>query len=597
MINYLSKVLYVLTGRRIQLLFLLLIFGLTSILEAVGIGLIGPFLSLASQPESVQKIPMLNWLYQQLDLESTRDFIPILGLTIIIVFCLKSGFYFLARSYIFKFSFTQKSILISRLLSAYIKVPYTFYLSRNTASIMKNIITETTKFTLQCLLPILTGIANLVVIVFLLIVLAYTDLSLLVMILGIILPTFFLFQRLGKQFKKWGDTKSISQQEMIKVINHGLGGIKEMRVIGCERYFENQMKEQAENYSQAATLFQSAQLLPRILIETTLVVFLIAFLSLSFVFSQSNFENITAIMGVFAVAVVRLIPASSQFIQALGQIRNSTYALDMLYLDLKEIEKQTLTGSSLFTKSSLSQVIDPINQVMDFNEQIDLTNVSYRYPNVDEEAIKDISLTIKKGQSIALIGKSGAGKTTLVDVILGLLEPQNGDIRVDGISVYKDVRSWQNLIGYIPQSIFLTDDTVERNIAFGVPDELIDSQRIDQAIEAAQLVELIEQLPQGIKTKVGERGVRLSGGQRQRIGIARALYHQREILVLDEATSALDNETERLVSEAINSLAGTKTMIIIAHRLSTVENCDFVYMLEEGHVTKSGSYEEVVLQK
>ncbi|MGB3693557.1 MAG: ABC transporter ATP-binding protein [Spirulinaceae cyanobacterium] len=576
---------------------MLLIFGLTSILEAVGIGLIGPFLSLASQPESVQKIPMLNWLYQQLDLESTRDFIPILGLTIIIVFCLKSGFYFLARSYIFKFSFTQKSILISRLLSAYIKVPYTFYLSRNTASIMKNIITETTKFTLQCLLPILTGIANLVVIVFLLIVLAYTDLSLLVMILGIILPTFFLFQRLGKQFKKWGDTKSISQQEMIKVINHGLGGIKEMRVIGCERYFENQMKEQAENYSQAATLFQSAQLLPRILIETTLVVFLIAFLSLSFVFSQSNFENITAIMGVFAVAVVRLIPASSQFIQALGQIRNSTYALDMLYLDLKEIEKQTLTGSSLFTKSSLSQVIDPINQVMDFNEQIDLTNVSYRYPNVDEEAIKDISLTIKKGQSIALIGKSGAGKTTLVDVILGLLEPQNGDIRVDGISVYKDVRSWQNLIGYIPQSIFLTDDTVERNIAFGVPDELIDSQRIDQAIEAAQLVELIEQLPQGIKTKVGERGVRLSGGQRQRIGIARALYHQREILVLDEATSALDNETERLVSEAINSLAGTKTMIIIAHRLSTVENCDFVYMLEEGHVTKSGSYEEVVLQK
>ncbi|MGC1247952.1 MAG: ABC transporter ATP-binding protein [Spirulinaceae cyanobacterium] len=574
-----------------------MIFGLTSILEAVGIGLIGPFLSLASQPESVQKIPMLNWLYQQLDLESTRDFIPILGLTIIIVFCLKSGFYFLARSYIFKFSFTQKSILISRLLSAYIKVPYTFYLSRNTASIMKNIITETTKFTLQCLLPILTGIANLVVIVFLLIVLAYTDLSLLVMILGIILPTFFLFQRLGKQFKKWGDTKSISQQEMIKVINHGLGGIKEMRVIGCERYFENQMKEQAENYSQAATLFQSAQLLPRILIETTLVVFLIAFLSLSFVFSQSNFENITAIMGVFAVAVVRLIPASSQFIQALGQIRNSTYALDMLYLDLKEIEKQTLTGSSLFTKSSLSQVIDPINQVMDFNEQIDLTNVSYRYPNVDEEAIKDISLTIKKGQSIALIGKSGAGKTTLVDVILGLLEPQNGDIRVDGISVYKDVRSWQNLIGYIPQSIFLTDDTVERNIAFGVPDELIDSQRIDQAIEAAQLVELIEQLPQGIKTKVGERGVRLSGGQRQRIGIARALYHQREILVLDEATSALDNETERLVSEAINSLAGTKTMIIIAHRLSTVENCDFVYMLEEGHVTKSGSYEEVVLQK
>ena len=589
MINYFSKVLYVLTGRRIQLLFLLLTFGVTSILEAVGIGLIGPFLSVASQPESIQEIPILNWFYQQLNLESTKEFIPILGLIIIIVFCLKSGLYFLARSYVFKFSFTQKSILISRLLSAYIKVPYTFYLSRNTASIIKNIVTETAKFIMKCLLPILTGMANLVVITFLLILLAYTNSLLLIMILGIILPTFFLFQKLGKRFKKWGQIKSVSQQEMIRVINHGLGGIKEMRVIGCESYFENQMEEQAQTYSNAATLFQSSQLLPRILIETTLIIFVISFLSLSFIFYPGNLENITSVMGVFAIAVMRLIPASTQFIQALGQLRNSSYALDMLYLDLKEIEKQTITNSS----PSNSHVA----QTMAFNHKIELINIDYHYPNVEERAIKDISFSIKKGQSIALIGKSGAGKTTLVDVILGLLEPQNGDIRVDGISVYDNLRSWQNLIGYIPQSIFLIDDTVERNIAFGVPDELIDREKMHRAIQAAQLVELIEDLPKGIKTKVGERGVRLSGGQRQRIGIARALYHEREILVLDEATSALDNETERLVSEAINSLAGTKTMIIIAHRLSTVENCDFVYMLEQGHITKSGSYKEVVLEK
>ncbi|MEM7591327.1 MAG: ATP-binding cassette domain-containing protein, partial [Cyanobacteria bacterium P01_A01_bin.83] len=197
--------------------------------------------------------------------------------------------------------------------------------------------------------------------------------------------------------------------------------------------------------------------------------------------------------------------------------------------------------------------------------------------------------------SIALIGKSGAGKTTLVDVILGLLQPNSGDIRVDGQSIYNNLRSWQNLIGYIPQSIFLIDDTIERNVAFGVPDHMIDRTRVEKAIRTAQLEELVEQMPQGIKTMVGERGLRLSGGQRQRIGIARALYHEREILVLDEATSALDNETEKLVSEAISSLAGTKTLIIIAHRLTTVENCDRIYMMEKGRIVKSGSYQEVVL--
>jgi len=222
--------------------------------------------------------------------------------------------------------------------------------------------------------------------------------------------------------------------------------------------------------------------------------------------------------------------------------------------------------------------------------------VTYRYPEASELSLDQISFKIKKGESIALIGKSGAGKTTLVDVILGLLDLESGDIKVDGVSIYENLRSWQNLVGYIPQSIFLTDDTIERNIAFGVPDDQIDQGRLYKAIAAAQLEELVEQLPDGIKTGVGERGLRLSGGQRQRIGIARALYHEREILVLDEATAALDNETESRVTAAINSLAGTKTLIVIAHRLSTVENCDRIYMLEKGQVVKSGSYQEVVLE-
>lgn len=232
-----------------------------------------------------------------------------------------------------------------------------------------------------------------------------------------------------------------------------------------------------------------------------------------------------------------------------------------------------------------------------FENQIDLVKLIYRYPNTTELAIKGISLTIKKGESIGLIGKSGAGKTTLVDIILGLLTPEDGQIKVDGIDITENLRTWQNLIGYIPQSIFLIDDTIERNIAFGVPDEQIDSERLMSAIQAAQLVDVINNLPNKIKTMVGERGVRLSGGQRQRVGIARALYHEREILVLDEATAALDNETENLVTEAISSLGGTKTLIIIAHRLSTVERCDRIYMLEDGRIVKSGNYHEVVLHR
>jgi ABC-type bacteriocin/lantibiotic exporter with double-glycine peptidase domain len=234
---------------------------------------------------------------------------------------------------------------------------------------------------------------------------------------------------------------------------------------------------------------------------------------------------------------------------------------------------------------------------MAFQQKLVIQNLGYTYPSSQKPAIEQINLTLQKGESIALIGKSGSGKTTLVDVILGLLEPQQGDILVDGISVYDNLRAWQNLVGYIPQSIFLTDESIEQNIAFGIPELEIDPDRLAQAIHSAQLEELIQQLPQGVKTLVGERGVRLSGGQRQRIGIARALYHEREILVLDEATSALDNETEKLVTESIQSLAGQKTMIIIAHRLSTVEHCDRLYVLEKGHIVRSGTYQEVVLSE
>ena len=599
MLAYFSKVLYVLAGKRKGILLLLLIFTLTSLLEAVGVGLIGPFLNIASKPDSIQQIPLLNWFYSQLPLEDSRQFIPILGMAIAIIFCLKSSLYFLSWVSIYRYSAQLKQSLINKLLSAYLTVPYTFHLKRNTASLVKNILIETSTFTGSCILPLLKTAVNFIILFFLLLVLAKTDLLLLAEILGILLPIFILFNLLGNKFKRWGRMQSESKKEMIRILNHGLGGLKETRVIGCESYFQDQMAREAQQFAAAESLFSSSQILPRILIETALIVFVMLFISLSLIFSQQNMQEITGIMGVFGVAAMRLIPAITMLLTSLNQLRNSDYPLNMLYLDLKEINSQgtnRLTQNRLDFPSSSASGQPSQNLSVAFKRQLELDHITYSYDNSSQSAIENVSLQIEKGQSIALIGKSGSGKTTLADIILGLLEPQTGDIKVDGISIYDNLRSWQNIIGYIPQSIFLIDDTVESNIAFGVPEQLIDPERMERALKAAQLEELIAQLPQGIKTEVGERGVRLSGGQRQRIGIARALYHEREILVLDEATAALDNETERLVSESIRSLAGTKTLIIIAHRLSTVEHCDRIYLLDRGRVIKSGSFQEVVVE-
>ncbi len=597
MIKYLSKVLYILTGKRKHLVLLLFVFILTSILEALGIGLIGPFISLVSEPEYIHKVPLLDWTYQQLSLQSSSQFIVILSIIIASIFCLKACFYVLAQLYIYKFSHRQKSLIRNKLLDFYLAVPYTFHLSRNTASIIKNIVIETQKFHLQCLLPLLEGTANLVVIFVLLLLLAKTDLLLLVMIMLVLLPTFLLFYRLRKKLARWGKRMSQAEQEMICVINHGLGGVKETRIIGCESYFRQQMQQQCFKYEKSATLFHVTQRLPRIIVETILVLFLLFFISIPQLFFEPDLQNITSILGVFAVASMRLIPAVSHSINAMGKMQNASYALDMLYLDLKQVETKPIAQSfnPKVRRKNIPRYVR--SHTMTFAHRVELSNISYRYSGNSEAALENISLNINKGQSIAFLGKSGAGKTTLVDVILGLLKPEIGDIRVDGVSIYQNLRSWQNLIGYIPQSIFLIDDTVEKNIAFGVSDNLIDEKRLSKAIKAAQLEELVAQLPHGIKTEVGEQGVRLSGGQRQRIGIARALYHEREILVLDEATAALDNETESLVTESIKSLAGTKTLIIIAHRLSTVEHCDRVYWLDRGRIVQSGSYQEVVLEK
>ncbi len=579
MIKYLEKVFYVLNIKKTKLVLILLMLTGASLLEAVGIRLISPFIIVASQPESITKISWLYWVYQKLGIRDDNYWITILGCIFVLVLFINSTLYILSQNYINKFYNHQRTRLILRLVKGYLKLPYTFHLSKNSADIVKNIIFEVTHFCQQCMTPLLNSVTNLVVVLVLGILLARTNWLLLSLILTILLPILIFCYYIWEKIRQWGEIQSKSKQEIMLILNHSLGSLKETQVIGCESYFEQQLLQPTLNLEQATTFFQNYQILPRFFIEITLILSIIIFIAISKIFWNQNIAELNSTLGIFALSALRIIPAASSLISSINYLQNSHYALETIYNDLNQIDKV-----------SHSQKFDNLtheNQVMYFHNQLELSQINYCYPDTSKLVLRDISLTINKGESIAIIGKSGAGKTTLVDVILGILKPEKGEIMVDGISIYQNLRAWQNIIGYVPQSIFLMDDTIEHNIAFGIEKEQINLERLYQAIEMSQLTEMIAQLPQGIKTLVGERGVRLSGGQRQRIGIARVLYHQRKILVFDEATSALDNETETSVNQAIQALSGQVTMIIVAHRLTTITHCDRLYVLDQENHTIS----------
>ena len=598
MFKYISKILYIIPDNKSNLILLVLIYFLISLLEICGIGLIIPFLSLATDPNMIERHNWLYTIYIEMGLSDKSQFISFLGILIIFVFCIKSFINWRAQLYAFKFSFVQQSKLISKLMHYYLTSPYSFLLDKNSATIIQNIIDETRKFTIFVLTTLLISVSNIVIIISFIALLLLTNLLAVLGILIILIPIYLLYRHFKDKLKHWGEEASRSNENIIRIVNHGLGSIKETQILGCGSFFEDQIAEHAHRYSDARVGIYAFKLSPRIIIEASLVIFLVGFTSI-LLFLQKDTQELMATLGVFALASIRLIPAISNFAGGMSTLRNSIYTVNKLYDDLKNLEdvkhEKELQISYLTSHNRANLPTLRNNQELEFTRDIIINSINYRYPNVPETTLQNISLTIKKGESIAFIGKSGAGKTTLVDVILGLLIPESGDIKVDGRSIYHYLSSWQNLVGYIPQSIFLIDDTIERNIAFGIPDPLIDPNRLNDVIEAAQLKALVDDLPDGLHTMVGERGVRLSGGERQRIGIARALYHGQEILVLDEATAALDHETESLVTEAIKSLSGTKTMIMIAHRLTTVEHCDRLYLMENGRILKSGPYEEIVL--
>jgi ABC-type multidrug transport system fused ATPase/permease subunit len=595
MTQFLRKILYLTKGHHKSLISMALLFLFISVLEVFGTGMIGPFIAVATNPGLIKTNYWLSLIYQQLNVRSEQQFLMALGVLVLVAFYIKAFLSFKSQETVFKFGYTLKGELSYTLLKAYLEAPYSFHLRVNSATLIQNIIGTTDNVCIGVVMPFLTSISNFVIVLALIVLLIKAS-SIAFLLVAILLPVVFvLIKSLKSRLAFWSQEGWAASAEMIRILNHGLGGLKETRVIGCEPYFEKQMEIQTKRFSKNLTLAQGYGNLPRFVIEAFMITFLVSFTLLFLQLNQEGGKNLTAILGIFALASIRLLPAVSNLVSNVNTFRANTFAIDKLFFDLKEIELGKALPNFISDAPSQSLLSVSHEPILAFKEDITFNKVTFRYPNASKRSLDQISLKIKKGQSIGLIGKSGAGKTTLVDVFLGLFSPQSGDIQVDGVSIYKDLRSWQNLLGYVPQSIFLMDDTLERNIAFGVPEHLINREKLMKAIEMAQLSEVVDQLPDGVKTVVGERGVLLSGGQRQRVGIARVLYHEREILVFDEATAALDTETEQLITDATKALSGTKTIIIIAHRLSTIKHCHRIYQLEQGKIIKSGSYQEVIL--
>jgi ATP-binding cassette, subfamily B, bacterial PglK len=562
--------------KQLLLLFLMMIFA--AIFETIGIGLIVPFVGIVTNPNIIQEQAFLAYIFKVFNFQSQTSFITFSVVILLLVFILKN-LYLLFFHYVqCKLILNQQVKLSRQLFEEYLKKPYLFHLQRNSAELLRNVNEEVSKVFQGIIMSGFHLLTEMLVIFCILVLLIITSpeatIFASIILVGSVLIFFKFFRKritfLGKENQK-------VSAEMIKWVNQGLGASKEVKVSGKESFFVEAYSKHSQVKANNSRYMKMLEQIPRLFIETLLVV-VVLFTMLYIILQEKNTSQLIATMALFSMAAFRLLPSINRVVTMITTIRYCIPSLSLVYKDLFKNREQSSNENlpSTYTNNLIDKRI--------YNDCILLKEVSFRYPNQDEYTVKGVSLNIPIGQSVAIIGDSGAGKTTLVDIILGLLRPEKGSILVDGKDLYEQKYLWQQRIGYIPQNIFLTDDSIRNNVAFGIKNEDIDDTEVWRALEQAKLKEFVANLPDKLETVVGERGVRLSGGQRQRIGIARALYHNPEILFMDEATSALDNETEKEIMREFDGLKGEKTLIIIAHRLSTIENCDTVFRLKQGKI-------------
>lgn len=550
-----------------------------SFLELFAVMVFMPFIDVLQNQGTIQTKWYLKMIYDLLGLQSAQKFMIILAVCIIVVYVAKNVYLIIEKDYIFRFSYNTQMKLSTRLLAAYMKEPYTFHLNHNIAVLQRSVYEDTSRF-MQVILYALELGAELMVAAVLVIYLLVISKTITIIVLGLLTVFaggFLLVSR--KYSRRFGFENQGYEGKIFQWMNQSLGGIKEIKILERETYFTNEFGKYWKKYARGLRIARTISILPKYTVEAVSMTGLLVAVIVKLVFGEADMVYFISQLAAFAVAAMRLMPSVGRINEHASNMLYAFPSVELVYHDLTAVEN--LDGS------------DGQEYRVDWKlkKGICVQGLSYHYPDTEEWVLKDVNFTIQKGTTVAFIGSTGSGKTTMVDIILGLLTPVEGVVMADEINIHEQPKTFHAQVGYIPQTIYLSDDTIRNNIAFGVQEERIDEEAVRVAVEKAQLKEFVESLPHGLDTIVGDRGVRLSGGQRQRIGIARALYHDPEILVLDEATSALDNETEAAVMEAIEHLQGMKTMIIIAHRLTTIRNVDVIYEVADGSVSERSKAE------
>jgi ATP-binding cassette subfamily C protein len=580
---------------KLQYAGLLMMMVVGAVLEMVGIGAVPAFISTLSAPEEVRNYPGVRPALDTLGITTTQELVVWGAIGFILVFTVRAAYLILLKYVRIRLTEHHRVRLARTLFTRYMEAPYAFHLGRNTAELLRNVKGETRNVigVINTILTlVLKSMMVLAITVLLVAVTPWVALGAVAVIGG---GGAMFLRAVKSRMRKYGKEAREERKNAIQAVNQGLGGFRDARVLGVERALVQDFLRSIARVAELSRYKSFINQLGGPILEYISVVGLMS-LVLVLVAVGTELSAMLPLLGLFGAAIIRLRGAIGAVINKINGLHFTIASVEAVVGDMEALGDLERKAVSLPDADPQSQNGSKGEEKMDlsFEKELRFQRVTYTYPNASEPALQDIDLSIEPRQSVGLVGATGSGKTTLVNVLLGLLRPQKGRILVDGTDARIDLRAWQDKLGYIPQSIFLLDNTIRRNVAFGVPKGEIDDEKVWEALYAAQVGSFVmDELADGIETVVGEDGVRLSGGQRQRVGLARSIYHNPDVLVMDEATSDLDNETESQVMKALNNLKDERTFITIAHRLSTVRNCDRLFFLKKGRIVARGTYEEL----
>lgn len=564
--------------KMVLLVFLMLI---GAVLETLGVSMILPVMSVVMEENAVQKHAYLQVIcdLSHIAYDDTRTLMILVMVGLIVIFAVKNVFLFFQQKVQLKFVYTNQFATSRRMMINFMERPYEYYLNADTSVIQRSITSDVNNM-YGLILSLLQLVSEGIVFVCLIAVSLVSDVMMSITVALLLVVVLAIIKWVLKPImRKAGEENQDYYSGLYKWIDQSVMGIKEIKIANKENYFINEYAKCGEGYVNAVQRYNLYNATPRLLIETVALAGMIFYMMIQLL-SGVQVTAILPQLTLLALVAMRLIPCANRINNHLTSI---SY-FEPFFMGVSDNLQEEIRDESIdYNAASYQKKVEV--QKLEIRHNIQLKDIVYKYPNTETLIFDRANMEIPIGKSVGIVGTSGAGKTTIVDILLGLLQIQSGEILADGVEVRKHYQSFLKDIGYIPQTIFMIDSTIRKNVAFGVADEDIDDAKVWRALQEAQLDEFVRGLPDGLDTSIGERGIRISGGQRQRIGIARALFEDPEVLVLDEATSALDNETEAAIMESINMLHGKKTLIIIAHRLQTIEKCDMVYRVEKGQVT------------